>query len=129
MNVFAVLGILLITLFLAVFIKNYRAEYSLLLGLAASAMVFIWVISTISPIFSDIKNLFLYAGIKEEYFSTLLKAVGISVATGFCADLCKDNGQNSLAVKAEFAGKAALLVLALPYCKDLLEITMQILKE
>ncbi len=92
-----------------------------------AVLVVIWiVISTITPIVSDIKGLF------DKYIngdlSVVFKSLGISLITQFVADIAVDNGNKSLANLMVLTGKLAIIVLAMPIYLQVLELVGQILK-
>lgn len=55
------------------------------------------------------------------YGETLLKALGIALLTEIVAGLCRDSGEGGVAGIVEMAGKAVILLLALPLVESLLE--------
>ena len=67
------------------------------------------------------------AGTDEEYLTILFKALGICYITQFASDICKDCGENTLAVQAEIAGKIALMLLALPLFGTLAELISELI--
>ena len=55
-----------------------------------------------------------------EWAALLFKGLGIAVLSQFCADLCRQTGENMLANGVEGAGRAELLLLCLPLLKELI---------
>ena len=76
----------------------------------------------ISPIAETIYVLYEKAGADDEYLTILFKALGICYITQFAGDICRDCGENTLAVQTELAGKIALMLLALPLFNSLADI-------
>ena len=127
MNITSVLGICIIASAVAVILKGYRSEYSLLISLTAGAVILIMLIIGVSDKLLEIKN------IASEYSATpfflvALKSLGICVITGFIADSCREAGQLALASKAEFAGRCAIFVLSVPMLLSLLETAYSFIK-
>lgn len=54
------------------------------------------------------------------YGTVLLKALGISILAEFSAGICRDVGEGAIASGIETAGKACVLVLALPLIEEAL---------
>ncbi len=128
MNILLPLAFSLIACFLVVILRQHRPEFALLAAAAAAAVVLVYIIGALAPYFSEFLDMMNNAGIKSEYFFAVLKAVGICYITRFCADLCRDFGQTSLADKAELAGRTALIVLSLPFLKSIIELSVSLIK-
>ena len=50
----------------------------------------------------------------------LFKAVGICLLTQLAGDVCRDSGESSIASKIELAGRAAILLTAMPLIQEVL---------
>ncbi len=112
---------MLIAAGVSILIKSYRPEYSFILTVAAGCTVLAAALLRISPYFSSLSDIFARAGTGNEYFTVVLKALGVSYITSFAADSCRDFGQSSLAAKTELCGKCAILVLCIPLITKLLD--------
>ena len=55
------------------------------------------------------------------YGEVMLKALGIALLAQIVSDLCRDGGESTVASIVEMAGKAVILLLALPLVESLLE--------
>lgn len=126
MEIFKILAVCLITAIFAIVLKEYRGDYALVLAGGVTVTCFL-LKSIVTPI-GYLKQLFNDNGIKMQYFSVALKALGIGYITGFIADACRDGGQASLAGKAELAGKCAVFILVLPLIASILETALGFLK-
>lgn len=94
-------------------------EYALYIKIAAVCLIMSAVVVYISPVIDGINSIFLRADIDDKYITVLFKAVGICYISQFACDICRDSGENALASQAELAGKAALIVLAMPLVEEL----------
>lgn len=121
-NVIPICGICVIASVLCSLFGSLGKEYSVYIKLAAGAAVLSIIILYISPIAEAVYMLYEKAGADEEYLGILFKALGICYITQFASDICKDCGENSLAVQSELAGKVALMLLALPLFGTLSEL-------
>ncbi|MGN0586942.1 MAG: SpoIIIAC/SpoIIIAD family protein [Oscillospiraceae bacterium] len=101
-------------------------EYALYIKIAAVCMIMSAVVVYISPVIDGINSIFLRADIDDKYITVLFKAVGICYISQFACDICKDSGENALATQAELAGKAALIVLAMPLVEELTGIVVSL---
>ncbi len=116
-----ILIICLISAVIGVVLKPKAGEYAVILALAAGIIVMGYVFNAISSPIARLSQLLESYGIETEYFKIALKAVGISYVTDFIADACRDAGQNSLAAKAELAGKAGIFAVSVPLIISVLE--------
>ena len=123
-----VLGILIISGILSVTLKKESPEYSAVIGLAAGVVATLLIFGSIGNAITGLIEKIEEYGIKTEYFSVALKALGIGYITSFVADACRDCGQTSLATKAELAGKCAIFVVSLPLLMTVLDIAVGFLK-
>ena len=128
MEIFKILAVCLITAIFAIVLKEHRGDYALVLVLAGGVTVSCFLLKSIVTPIGYLKQLFNDNGIKMQYFSVALKALGIGYITGFIADACRDGGQASLAGKAELAGKCAVFILVLPLIASILETALGFLK-
>ncbi len=123
-----VVGFAIVAVFLIVFLRQHKPEYSLLVGIAASAMLLIYLLGDIVKIIGEIRNLFAQVDLSVEYIGLIFKVLGICYIAQFAAELCADFGQSSLAGKIELAGKISILILSLPIIKQIISLTMQLIQ-
>lgn len=126
-NLIPICGICVIASVLCSLFGNFGKEYSVYIKLAAGAAVLSIIVLYISPVTETIYMLYERAGADEQYLTILFKALGICYISQFASDICKDCGENTLAVQAELAGKIALMLLALPLFSTLSEIITNLL--
>ena len=126
-NLIPICGICVAASILCSLFSNFGKEYSIYIKLASGAAVLSIVIFYVSPITETLYMLYEKAGTDEEYLTILFKALGICYITQFASDICKDCGENTLAVQAEIAGKIALMLLALPLFGTLAELISELI--
>lgn len=126
-NLIPICGICVVASVLCSLFGNFSKEYAVYIKLAAGAAVLSIVIIYISPVTETIYALYEKAGADEQYLTILFKALGICYISQFASDICKDCGENTLAVQAELAGKIALMLLSLPLFGTLSEIITNLL--
>ena len=114
MNIVAICGIVLVVAVMSVMLKKYVPEYSVIITIAAGAVILIAMLSQFLPAVYQIKNLLVSSEIPGEYSLILFKALGICFVAQFASDSCKDAGEVSLSSKVELAGKLAIVITALP---------------
>ena len=62
-----------------------------------------------------------------EAFSLMLKALGVALVSRFCADICRDCGENTLANGVESVGRVVMVSLSLPMFAEILRRVSEIL--
>ena len=120
MNIVQILGICVVSAAVAVLLKGYNSEYSLLISVISGTAILLMLISGITEKLYEVRNA-VSAFTTSSLFIVALKSLGICVITGFIADSCRQAGQLSLASKAELAGRCAIFVLSVPMLLSLLE--------
>ncbi len=121
MDIFKILGFIFIAAVLCIILKSYKAEYALILAVCSALVVLTLILKNIASPLSLIQEKIEQSGIEGSYFKVAVKALGIGYITSFIAEACRDAGQNSLALKAELAGKCAIFVLSVPLILSILE--------
>lgn len=121
MEIFKILGIIFVVAVLCIVLKSYKAEYALLLAVCSAVIVLTIILKNITAPLKLIQEKITESGIDSSYFKVALKSLGIGYVTSFVSEACRDAGQNSLALKAELAGKCAIFILSVPLVLSILE--------
>ncbi len=124
MDIFKILGFIFIAATLCIILKNHKSEYALLLAVCSALVVLTLILKNITAPLNLIKDKITESEIDSSYFKVAIKALGIGYITSFIAEACRDAGQNSLALKAELAGKCAIFILSVPLILSILETTL-----
>lgn len=119
LGVFAVLS--------ALAIKSYNKDIAAVLIIATVVLTALSIIPQISSALNTIEELSDLSGVPQEYFSVLLKSIGICCITQLSSNICKENGSASIASQIELTGKIMIVVLALPLYTDILEMIAEFL--
>ena len=117
----AVAGVTVITV-----IKKWNSDFLPLLRVALTALLTMAALAWISPLLSYLRQLTELSGMGDSA-ELLLKALGIAWLTQCCADVCRESGESGAANGVELAGKAELLLLALPLLNNVLEVVSELL--
>lgn len=128
MELTPVVGGALATAVLCLLLRQYRPEYSMLLSVACGVMVFLAVISALDPVLDLARQLAGQTGVSSLYGKTMFKALGICYLVQLASDCCRDADQTAIAGKIELAGKAAVVLLALPLFQSLAETALALLR-
>ncbi len=109
------------------FMRTEKSDFAGFVGIAASAVLLGGAVMTAVPVFEYVSDT-VSGTVFASYLSTLVKAIGITVAVQFVSELCRDMGEGALGAKLELVGKAEILLLCLPLAKELMELAAEILE-
>lgn len=122
----AVIGVLLCGALLCVLLRSQRPELALCLSVAAGVLTVFFLLRPVVPLADSIRDLLEAGGMASSYFSVIVKAAGICLATQLTADTCRDAGETALAGKAELVGRVLLLALAVPLFRQILTLATEL---
>ncbi len=127
-NSLSVAGFCLCSALLAVLLRQYCREQSMLTALGACAAVMTAAAGFLAPVLEEVRDIFSGAGIPDSYMSLIFKAAAICFLTQMTCDICTDSGESAIATAAEMWGRGALAVMSLPMVRSLLERIEQLLE-
>ena len=105
---------------LALILGQYRPEFRMLVTAAVTLLLISMVLEQLSPVLEQLRSTMELTGLTGDYAAILFKAVGICLLTQLAGDVCRDSGESSIASKIELAGRAAILLTAMPLIQEVL---------
>lgn len=108
-------------IFLGLFLKETKPQYSVYVSIAICLCLVGYSVSKLLTLFDDIQKIQQYIPINSQYLTTLMKILGISYVGQFSAGLCKDAGYSSIAEQIELFCKLSIMVVSMPILMVLLE--------
>lgn len=120
-DVTAVSGFCIAGALLAVLLKQYCREQSMMLSLGVCIIVFAGAVSIISPVMERLTLLFTQSGLDESYISLVFKATAICFITQITSDLCRDSGENAVAAVMELWGRISVMLISVPLIESIVE--------
>ncbi len=114
-------GIAIISLALLLSLRSLKSDSAMFVRVALVISATAAVLGMIVPAVNFAK-LQLDASGENEYGKAMLKALGITYLTFICSSVCRDCGEASVASGVEAVGKAELVLLALPFLKQILHV-------
>ena len=105
---------------LALILGQYRPEFRMLVTAAVTLLLMGMVLEQLSPVLEQLRSTMELTGLTGDYAAILFKAVGICLLTQLAGDVCRDSGESSIASKIELAGRAAILLTAMPLIQEVL---------
>lgn len=127
MNIFAIIGAGIAAAAISVVLRQYNKEYGLYIGLAVSVIIFLYILGCMNPVFSLVDNLIEISGTSGEYIGILIKSLAVCYITQLASDCCRDCGETAIASRIDFAGKIALLLIAVPLFEAILGIVKELI--
>ena len=112
---------------LGFFLKGIKSEYSLFVTMGVGIMILGLAVGKLEYLFQSAGQLKEMLPVSQEYFSTLIKMVGITYVGQFAAGICKDAGQQATAAQIELFCKLSVLVLSMPVLMALLSAIQEFL--
>ena len=93
-------------------------------AIAAGLMLFFAAISRLSLAVDALKTLGERTGVSDSTLTLLMKLTAMAYVTELSAQLCRDAGEEGLAVKAALCGKMLLMAQTLPLILEIGELTL-----
>lgn len=128
MDIFQIAAIGILGAVLAITVKPYRAEMSILISIGTGILILFQIIGSVSGLFQEFYRLIARSGIDLSYFTLVVKIIGIAYITQLASEICKDAGQNAVALKVELAGKIFVMLLTVPIISQFLQMIIEILQ-
>ncbi len=127
MEIFKVVSLGLIGMFIYMLFKDRRDVIAVLISLVTGTIIVIFVLDKIFSVFSFMQEISNKANIDTAYINIVFKIIGIAFVTSFGSEICKDAEASNIAHKIELSGKVMILVLAIPILMSLLESILKIM--
>jgi stage III sporulation protein AD len=113
--------IAVITLIMGITLSKFNSEFKVYITVIFGIVVILMLFKELKVYVEEIVNLFVRYDIKTEYFSTILKIVGVAYICDFISLLCKDLDYESVGKKVEIAGKLIILIYSIDVIKIFLD--------
>lgn len=107
-------------------LKGINSNIGVAVRLIAIIAVFTVIAVGVGSFFSQVVST-VGAEISGEYATRMLKALGIGLLCGVCADICRDCGEGSVASGVETVGNLAILFLCVPLFEELMGYARELL--
>ena len=122
MSIIKIVGIAVVSLVAIVLVRQIKPEFSLVLTVAVSVVMVFMVLDELFAVVYTFYSVADNTRVDANYFSGVLKIVGIGYLGEFCNNVCVDANCKSVGDKVLFASKIAILSVALPYINQLLSL-------
>ena len=123
-----VVGIVLTALIINIVLKNYSKEFTFLINIVCTIIIFTLISKDLKGIVDRLTSISNEISVLLPYIKIMLKILGISMIAQLLSDLCRDNGENTLANQTELSAKIIILVTALPLFTTIMDIMIGMIK-
>lgn len=123
-----VVGIVLTALIINIVLKNYSKEFTFLINIVCTIIIFTLISKDLKGIVDRLTSISNEISVLLPYIKIMLKILGISMIAQLLSDLCRDNGENTLANQTVLSAKIIILVTALPLFTTIMDIMIGMLK-
>ena len=122
-----IVGIVLTALIINIVLKNYSKEFTFLINIVCTIIIFTLISKDLKGIVDRLTSISNEISVLLPYIKIMLKILGISMIAQLLSDLCRDNGENTLANQTELSAKIIILVTALPLFTTIMDIMIGML--
>ena len=126
-EILKIIGAAILAAVLAFIFKELKKEYASIILIAGGIFITLWSLARVYPVIDYLRELTGSSAVSE-YFGVIIKVLGISFIVQIGADICRDFGEDSIASKVEFAGKAVILATVLPVLKSVIGMGFELLR-
>ena len=113
---------------LSLLLKKTSPQMGLLLVLAASTAVFLFLVGQLRELMNFLREIALAGGIRQELVAPLYKTIGIALVVKIGGNLCRDAGESALAAMIETAGAVCALLVSLPLLRTVRATLTELMK-
>lgn len=121
MTAYQIAAFAAVSALLAAMLKKERAEFALLMQIAAAAAMILSVLSAGISIFRMLTSYTSRVGVDTAYFKLLLRALCMSAAGEWTASFCRDAGMTALSLTVETAVRILMIQMCLPLMQTVLD--------
>ena len=108
-------------------LKQWKSDWLPLVRIGFVLLFGTVIIGMASPLIEYIHQLSQTAA-AEKYTAPLIKALGVSVLSHCCGEICRESGESGIAVGLECAAKVEILLISLPLIEELIAAARSLLE-
>ena len=121
MEIVKIAGLALVGVLTALLLKQGKAEYSLLVGLAMALFVCGYVVQNLLEVVRTIEGIWKEVSVGTGILHLLLRMIGITYISDLTAGICKESGYIVLSNQVSLAGKIGVLLTGFPVLIELVD--------
>lgn len=112
---------------LGVLLKGTKPEYTGFITMGIGLLILTLAVGKLEYLFESVKKLKDSLSVEADYFSTLVKMLGIAYVGQFSAGICRDAGYQATGAQIELFCKLSIMVLSMPVLLGLLDTIQEFL--
>ena len=122
------MGFCLLAGAMVMLIRQMQPQAAAFLSVAFGVMVVSATLAQIAGYIENVQAFLASLDLDAQYWSVMVKAVGIVLVTQLAVQACEDMDAPSVARRAEAVGRLALLSVAIPVFMELTQMAVDVLK-
>ena len=126
-DIYKVAAIGIIAVILILMIKKDAPAYAVLITVAASALIFIFILPQLTTAVELLNETAQTISGGSAYITLVVKIIGIAYVAEFGAQICNDAGETAIGAKVELAGKVLIMTISAPVVMALLNTVINII--
>ena len=127
MDIIRIVSIGVIGTFIALSIKNYSKEFSILVAMITGILIVFQILKILTESIVFIESVYERTGLDFLYMRIVMKVIAVAYISEFAIQICKDAEFGSIASKIELGGKLIILSLSIPIIKAILDTVTSLL--
>lgn len=122
------IGFCLLAGAMVMLLGQMQPQAAALLSVAFGVLVVGALLGQVAGYIETVRTFLASLNLDEQYFSIMLKSMGVVLVTQLAVQACEDMGAQSIARRAEFVGRLALLSVAVPVFMELTQMAVDVLR-
>lgn len=122
------IGFCLLAGAMVMILRQMQPQAAALLSVAFGVLVVGALLGQVAGFIQTIRAFLSSLDLDEQYFAVMVKAMGIVLVTQLSVQACEDMDAPSIARRAEFVGRLALLSVAVPVFVELTQMAVDVLQ-
>lgn len=122
------MGFCLLAGAMVMLIRQMQPQAAALLSVAFGVMIVSATLAQIAGYIENVQAFLASLDLDAQYWSVMMKAVGIVLVTQLAVQACEDMDAASIARRAEAVGRLALLSVAIPVFMELTQMAVDVLR-
>ena len=125
MNILQLVALAVLAAALAFVLRTLGAKGAPALTVAAGLAFVAYAVARYGEAIAAIREMADRAGVSDGV-GVVLRMIFVGILCAVAADICRDVGENTLATRVEVCGKAEILLLALPFLLELVNLALEV---
>lgn len=125
---FKAISLAIVGILLCLILSKSAKDYSAIVAIMACCAVCVVAFQFLKPILGLIEEIFALAETNQQWFSILLKTVGIAFIGETASTVCSDAGQAAIAKSLQLLTTVVILWISIPLIETLLNVIQSVLE-